>query len=140
MQVTFDAADPDRLARFWAEALPGYQLQPPPPGFDSWDAFLAANDVPPEHRNDASAIVALDSSGPRVFFQKVAEAKSAKNRVHLDLQSGGGPSVPLEEQQARIRTEVERLVALGASVVGDKAELGVAWTVMTDPEGNEFCV
>jgi hypothetical protein len=137
MQVTFDAADPDRLARFWAEALPGYQLQAPPPGFDSWDAFLAANDVPPEHRNDASAIV---GDGPRVFFQKVPEPKSAKNRVHLDLQSGGGPSVPLEEQKARIRAEVERLEALGASVVEDNAEMGVAWTVMTDPEGNEFCV
>jgi hypothetical protein len=137
MQVTFDATDPDALARFWAEALPGYQLQPPPPGFDSWDAFLADNGVPPEHRNDASAIV---GDGPRVFFQKVPEAKSAKNRVHLDLQAGGGPSVPLDEQRTRIQAEVARLEALGATVVGHNAEMGVAWTVMTDPEGNEFCV
>ena len=136
MQITFDCADPAALSAFWADALPGYQLQPPPAGFDSWDAFLESNGVPLEHRNDASAIV---GDGPRVYFQKVPEPKAAKNRVHLDLHSGGGPSVPLEEQQARIATEVERLTALGATVVGQHAELGVAWTVMLDPEGNEFC-
>jgi Glyoxalase-like domain len=136
VQVTFDAADPAALAAFWAQALPGYQLQPPPPGFESWDAFLEANGVPEERRNDASAIV---GDGPRLFFQRVPEPKSSKNRVHLDLQSGGGPSVPLDEQRARVAKEVERLTALGATVVEEHAELGVAWTVMTDPEGNEFC-
>jgi hypothetical protein len=136
VQVAIDCADPASLAAFWAQALPGYQLQPPPPGFQSWDAFLDAQGVPPEHRNDASAIV---GDGPRVFFQKVPEPKAGKNRVHLDLQSGGGPSVPLDEQRARIASEVERLRALGATVVEEHAGLGVAWTVMRDPEGNEFC-
>jgi hypothetical protein len=136
VQITFDSIDPAALSAFWAQALPGYALQPPPPGFDSWDAFLEANGVPEENRNDASAIV---GDGPRVFFQKVPEAKSAKNRVHIDLQSGGGPSVPLDEQRARIAKEVERLQALGATVVGEYAEMGVAWTVLRDPEGNEFC-
>jgi hypothetical protein len=136
MQIAIDCADPARLAEFWAAALPGYQVQPPPPGFDSWDAFLDANDVPPEHRNDASAVV---GDGPRVFFQKVPEPKTGKNRVHLDLHAGGGPSVPLDEQRERIRAEVARLQALGASLVEERAGLGVAWAVMTDPEGNEFC-
>jgi hypothetical protein len=136
VQITFDCADPAALSAFWAQALPGYQLQPPPPGFDSWDAFLAANGVPEERRNDASAIV---GDGPRLFFQKVPEPKTAKNRMHIDLQSGGGPSVPLDEQRARIAKEVERLQALGATVVEENAELGVAWTVLRDPEGNEFC-
>jgi hypothetical protein len=136
VQIAIDCADPARLAEFWAAALPGYQVQPPPPGFDSWDAFLDANDVSPEHRNDASAVV---GDGPRLFFQKVPEPKTGKNRVHLDLHAGGGPSVPLDEQRARIRAEVARLQALGASLVEERAGLGVAWAVMTDPEGNEFC-
>jgi hypothetical protein len=136
VQIAFDCADPAKLAAFWAEALPGYSLQAPPPGFASWDAFLEAQSVPPEHRNDASAIV---GDGPRLFFQKVPEPKTGKNRVHVDLHAGGGPSVPIEEQQARIAKEVERLTALGAAVVESHVELGVAWTVMTDPEGNEFC-
>jgi hypothetical protein len=136
VQIAIDCADPAQLAEFWAAALPGYQVQPPPPGFDSWDAFLDANDVPPEHRNDASAVV---GDGPRVFFQKVPEPKTGKNRMHLDLHAGGGPSVPLDEQWVRIRAEVARLQALGASLVEERAGLGVAWAVMTDPEGNEFC-
>lgn len=136
MQIAFDAADPRALAEFWAQALPGYALQPPPPGFESWDAFLEANGVPPEHRNDASALV---GDGPRLFFQKVPEPKTAKNRVHLDLQAGGGPAVPLAEQRRRIGAEVERLQALGATLVEHREGLGVAWAVLTDPEGNEFC-
>ena len=69
-QVTFDAADPAALAAFWAEVL-GYQVQEPPPGFDSWDAALEAWGVPPERRNDASAVVDPDGAGPRVFIQRV---------------------------------------------------------------------
>ena len=136
MQVAIDCADPAALAAFWAAALPGYALQPPPEGFDSWPAFLAAQGVPEPSWNDASAVV---GDGPRVFFQKVPEPKTGKNRVHLDLHSGGGPSVPLAEQQARVRAAVARLTALGATLVEERAELGVAWAVMTDPEGNEFC-
>ena len=49
VQVTFDCADPAGLAGFWAEAL-GYVLQPPPPGFDSWDAALDAWGVPADHQ------------------------------------------------------------------------------------------
>jgi hypothetical protein len=136
MQVAIDCADPAALAAFWAEALPGYALQPPPPGFDSWDAFLDANGVPEEHRNDASAVV---GEGPRLFFQKVPEPKTGKNRVHLDLHAGGGPSVPVDEQRANVRAAVRRLEGLGARYVEEREGLGVVWAVMTDPEGNEFC-
>ena len=137
MQVTIDCADPGALAQFWAAALPGYAIQDPPPGFDSWEAFLAAQQVPKERWNDASAIV---GDGPRVFFQRVPESKTVKNRVHLDLHAGGGPGVPAEEQRAKVRAEVERLQALGASYVEEREEMGVVWAVLTDPEGNEFCV
>ena len=54
VQVTFDCADPGALAGFWCEVL-GYQVQPPPPGFESWDKALAARGVPPEERNSRSA-------------------------------------------------------------------------------------
>lgn len=56
IQVTFDCADPDRLARFWADVL-GYQVQPPPPGFASWPEFLAARGIPEHEQPVASAIV-----------------------------------------------------------------------------------
>ena len=136
MQVAFDCADPAALAAFWAAALPGYAIQPPPPGFDSWDAFLEAQGVPKALWNSRSAIV---GDGPRLFFQQVPEPKTAKNRVHLDLHAGGGPSVPVDEQRARVRAEVERLKALGATYVEEFEEMGVVWAVMADPEGNEFC-
>jgi Glyoxalase-like domain len=60
--------------------------------------------------------------------------------VHIDLLAGGGPSVPLDVQRERVAAEVARLEALGASRVGEQADLGVHWCVMRDPEGNEFCV
>jgi hypothetical protein len=136
MQVAIDCVDPSALAEFWAQALPGYQLQPPPPGFESWEAFLEAQHVPKEEWNSRSAIV---GDGPRLFFQRVPEPKTVKNRVHLDLHSGGGPSVPLDEQRANVRAAVVRLQELGATLVEEREEMGVVWAVMTDPEGNEFC-
>ncbi|MDT7539810.1 MAG: hypothetical protein QOI82_3395 [Actinomycetota bacterium] len=136
MQIAIDCADPGALAPFWAAALPGYEIQPPPPGFDSWEAFLEAQSVPKEEWNSRSAIV---GDGPRLFFQRVPEPKTVKNRVHLDLHAGGGPSVPLEEQRANVRAAVERLQELGATLVEEREEMGVVWAVMTDPEGNEFC-
>nr|WP_240917989.1 VOC family protein [Phycicoccus sp. HDW14] len=110
----------------------------PPGGFADWPAFLAAQGVPPERWNDASA---LESEGqPRILFQRVPEPKTGKNRVHVDLLAGGGPSVPLELQRERVAAEVARLEALGATRVDEHADLGVHWVTMRDPEGNEFCV
>ncbi len=80
VQITFDCADPAALAAFWAEAL-GYRLQDPPGGFATWDEALEAMGVPPENRNDASAVVDPDGAGPRLFFQRVPEPKRVKNRV-----------------------------------------------------------
>ena len=140
IQVVLDAVDPGALARFWASALAerGYAVPAPPGGFADWPAFLAANDVPEDRWNDASAIEA--DGHPRLFFQRVPEPKTVKNRVHLDLLAGGGPSVPLDVQRERVAVQVARLEALGATRVEEHAELGVHWVVMRDPEGNEFCV
>jgi hypothetical protein len=140
IQIVFDTANPDRQARFWAAAL-GYQLQPPPDGFDSWDAFLQNQGIPRERWNDASAIVDPDGTGPRVFFQRVPEGKTAKNRMHMDLNVGGGSAVPLDERRRRVDAEVARLKALGATDErGPMERNGEYWVRMNDPEGNEFCV
>jgi hypothetical protein len=138
MQIVFDAADPARQAQFWSHAL-GYVIQEPPTGFDSWPAFLQAQGVPEEAWNNAAAAVDPSGGRPRLLFQYVAEPKTMKNRLHIDLQSGGGPSVPPEEQRRRVDVEVERLTTLGATYVLTTEELGVVWAVMLDPEGNEFC-
>jgi len=141
IQVTFDALDPGALSRFWAEAI-GYPLQEPPPPFESWDQALEAWGVPEDHRNDASALADPDGTGPRIFFQRVPEGKTAKNRVHLDVRAAPGIE-DLEERMAALEAECERLVALGATRVQrfePKAPTSSGFIVMQDPEGNEFCL
>ena len=139
VQVTFDCADPDRLATFWAEAL-GYRKQDPPPGFATWPEFLAANGVPEDQWDSASAVIDPDGVGPRIFFQKVPEPKRVKNRMHLDVNVGGGHATSVAERQARVAATVDRLTALGATRLGDHERFGEHWVIMADPEGNEFCL
>jgi hypothetical protein len=140
VQITFDCADPAGLAAFWAEAL-GYRLQDPPPGFASWEQALEAMDVPPERRNDASAVVDPDGSGPRLFFQRVPEGKQVKNRVHLDVRAA--PGLTGDARMAALEAEAERLVSHGATRL-ERYEpappLGAGHLVLADPEGNEFCL
>jgi len=137
VQVVLDAKDPGSLAEFWAAAM-GYQVQPPPPGYDSWPAFLTTLGVPEDQWDSRSAVVDPDGAGPRFFFQKVPEPKTVKNRVHVDLQPGAGHPPP--DRPGVVRAEVDRLVGLGASVLREVDEMGESWVVMADPEGNEFCV
>lgn len=79
---------------------------------------------------DAPPYLSLVSDhGPTLLLQRVPEAKQSKNRMHLDL----GVS--------DVQAEVDRMIDLGATVVsGDHAEIGFHWSVLQDPEGNEFCV
>ncbi|MGC1211369.1 MAG: VOC family protein [Micromonospora sp.] len=140
VQITFDCADPAALATFWAEAL-GYRLQDPPGGFDSWEQALDAMGVPPESRNDASAVVDPEGSGPRLFFQRVPEGKTAKNRVHLDVRAA--PGLTGDARMAALETEAERLVSHGATRLRrhePAPPLNAGHIVMADPEGNEFCL
>jgi hypothetical protein len=140
VQLVFDTADPDRQARFWAEAL-GYQLQPSPDGFDSWEAFLRAQGVPEDRWNEASAIVDPDGAGPRIFFQRVPEGKTAKNRLHMDINASAGRGVPLDDRKRQVDATVVRLKALGATDERGAIEKdGEYWVRLNDPEGNEFCV
>jgi hypothetical protein len=137
-QVVIDAADPRSLARFWAEAL-GYIEQPPPEGFDSWDAFADSIGMSEEERSRYGAVIDPDGNGPRVFFQGVPEAKRVKNRVHLDIRVAD-PEAPRGERDTAIESEVTRLESLGARRLAAHEEFGFGHVVMADPEGNEFCV
>jgi hypothetical protein len=113
--ITVDSEDPLAQARFWSEVL-SYDID------RTWEAFdeIAISD--PSHR------------GPTVYFMAVPEGKSVKNRVHLDLQPASA-----------IEGEVARLEALGARALVTRRDPEgfddpYIWTVMEDPEGNEFCV
>lgn len=147
-QVTFDARDPRALSTFWRDVL-GY-VHPGPPGVElaegadplaAWDSFLTRAGVPPERRNSASAVEDPDGRGPRLFFQQVSEEKVAKNRVHLDVRVA--PGLAGEERMAALEAECDRLVALGATRVRrfePEPPMSAGFIVMTDPEGNEFCL
>jgi hypothetical protein len=130
-QITIDCADADAMSQFWSTAL-GYVLEPPPAGYLSWEDFLRSSGIPTPPAGSISAIVDPDNSGPRVLFLRVPESKTVKNRVHLDLRAGHGD----DDKHAKI----EQLVGAGATVVRRVEEHGSWWMIMTDPEGNEFCV
>lgn len=137
MQVTFDAADPDALAAFWAQVL-GYVAEPPPEGWASWEDWARENGIPEERWNDMSAVVDPDGAGARIFFQRVPEGKTAKNRVHLDVRAA--PGLDGDARRARLREEAERLTAVGGKKLYELEERGQFWITMQDPEGNEFCL
>ncbi|WP_410617007.1 VOC family protein [Amycolatopsis sp. lyj-109] len=116
VQVTFDCADPERVARFWCEVL-GYELH-------------------------SSGVACSDPTGvgPRLYFQRVPEGKVVKNRVHLDVRVGTG--LVGEERLAALEAECVRLIPLGAV----RGQLLLAdhenesCLNMQDIEGNEFCL
>ena len=137
IQVTFDCADPGALAEFWAAAL-GYEVQGPPPGFETWPDALTAWGVPKDQWNSKSAIVDPDGKGSRIFFQRVPEGKVVKNRVHLDVRSA--PGLEGDDRLAALEAEAARLAPLGATKVEVREDLQSIFIVMQDPEGNEFCL
>ena len=115
--IVIDSANPATLARFWAQALDGYDVRP----YDAQEIErLAKLGFTPE----TDPQVAVDGPGPTLWLQQAAKQKTQRNRVHLDL--------ACSDRNA----EVERLRALGAMVRETRDDL----TVMQDPEGNEFCV
>ncbi|MCP4303884.1 MAG: VOC family protein [bacterium] len=139
VQVTFDAADPAALADFWAVAL-DYVIPPPPAGYESWDDWARGVKIPEENWNDARALIDPDGVGPRLFFQRVPEGKTVKNRVHLDVNAGGGPTVEFADRVDNVDRHVDTLLDLGAAKIAVFGERGEYWVTLADPEGNEFCV
>ncbi|MGW4811710.1 VOC family protein [Kitasatospora cineracea] len=109
--VAIDCADAYGLARFWSEVT-GRPVDP--------------NSGP----GDRETQVELAEGGPVLYFNQVPEPKTVKNRVHLCLR----PDTARDP-------EVDRLLALGATLVADRRNAdGTGWVVLADPEGNEFCV
>jgi predicted enzyme related to lactoylglutathione lyase len=111
--VTFDCDEPQRVAGFWSAAL----ARPIDDGASPFFVSIGQHDAG-QH----------DAGGPAMFFIKVPESKSVKNRVHLDLHT--------DDREA----EVNRLVGLGATIHSEHDEFGIRWTTLLDVEGNEFCV
>jgi len=110
--ITVDCADARALGAFWS-ALTGWPLF-----YDDDPEVLVAPSYPP-------------TTFPTMLFIPVPEGKTAKNRMHLDLQ----PTDCTRDEQ------VERAVALGATIHGDhRKDDGTGWVTLTDPEGNEFCI
>ena len=117
-----DARDPHLLASFWAAAL-DYVLEP---GYDE---------------PDGASIIDPLGVGPAIGWLRVPEDKHAKNRLHIDIRVAGDGPWDLAEREQLIRAKVPTLTALGATVVREESEDGtLSHVVMTDPEGNEFCV
>ncbi|MBT0568167.1 VOC family protein [Williamsia sp. CHRR-6] len=137
VQVTFDCAEPEKVARFWCAAL-GYEIPAPPSGFDSWAAFNAV--LPLDIQGSAFACQDPAGVGPRLFFQRVPEGKVVKNRLHLDVRVGTG--LVGQERVDALEAECARLVDQGAQRVELLPASGVdeACIVMRDVEGNEFCL
>jgi len=111
--ITVDCTDALGLARFWAQVL-------------GWNVY---------HDDDPEVLVAPEfpptRTVPTMLFIPVPEPRTVKNRMHVDLQ----PSDANREE------EVERLLALGATVVEDhRSDDGTGWVWLADPEGNDFCV
>jgi hypothetical protein len=134
-QVTFDCADPHAQAAFWAQVF-GSVVEDHSALVDK---LVADGHMPATDRitvNDRSAFREVaactdpDGTEPRLFFQRVPEGKTAKNRVHLDVHVDPG----------RKDAEVQRLVGLGARLVATNSDRGPLTYVMQDPEGNEFCL
>ena len=139
-QLVIDCRDPEPLARFWAAAL-GYEFEPPPAGFATWDDYWRDVGVGEEELGiGEDRIVDPDGSGPRIWFQVVPELKAVKNRLHVDISVGGSRDVPLATRRRRVDAEAERLAGLGASYIRVLSEEGLDHyaVAMHDPEGNEF--
>ena len=141
-QLTIDANDPARLARFWARAL-SYQPVPPAEQETTWHPHYRARLGDDAEFDDRL----FDPAGlrPPIWFQQVPEAKAGKNRLHLDLYpTGRDDALPLRRRIEIVEAKVSELVGLGASVKrrtrGDDPEDPFYYVVMHDPEGNEFCV
>jgi hypothetical protein len=134
--ITFDCADPTALATFWADVF-GY---PHPEWPEDLKAELLAGGLTEEDLANKSAIEDPDGVGPRFFFQRVPEGKTAKNRMHIDVRATPGRRPTLDELVA----EKDRVVALGATVLVDYdhnwGPVPERHFVMQDPEGNEFCI
>ena len=135
IDLTLDCADAQALAAFWKTAL-GYIDEPPPAPFATREEWFAQLDLPEANSvDDAAWLCDPDGVGPRLSILTVPEPKTVKNRLHIDIRVPGHGSA--EQRWARIRSESERLVRAGGTIL---ETFDGHHVVMADPEGNEFCV
>ena len=143
LHITIDAHDPSAQVRFWCLAL-DYRPAPPPSGFATWRDWYVSVGVPEDELGDSDCqdrIEDPEGIGPPIWFQVVPEAKSVKNRVHLDLRVTEGRAVPVDERIPVVERKAAELVAAGATRLRVLQEgEGHYGVVMQDPEGNEFCI
>ena len=127
--ITFACAEPVTLAAFWAAATGYRPIELPPEVLEPIQREIDEGKLDPEAW---AMLVPPDGAGPRLLFQRRPKSAPQDIPIHLDLNA--------EDREA----EVERLVALGATVVETKSQtiggFTETWTVMRDPEGNGFCV
>ena len=135
-QVTIDSPAPHELADWWAETL-GWQVEPQDEALirRMVQQGAASEEDTTEHRGAlvwkvGAALTSPDPGRPRVLFQLVPEAKTVKNRVHLDVRVGAD----------RREAEVARLLERGATELWRASQGPYEWVTLADPEGNEFCV
>ena len=137
-QVTIDSTDPHPLADWWAEAL-GWEVEPSDEQFIR--GVIAAGHASDEDTTTHRGVLVWKlgaairhpaglEQAPRVLFQLVPEAKTVKNRVHLDVRIG-------EDDPQGV---VDRLLAMGATRLHEGAQGPFRWTTLADPEGNELCI
>jgi len=114
-------------------------VQPPPPGYTDWPGLLQAQGLRVE-ADAASAVVDPAGLGPRLYFQRVAEPKTAKNRMHLDLNISDARRAGPVEGRRRVEVHMAKALGLGAVEQRRFEQNDEFWVVLLDPEGNEFCV
>lgn len=153
-QVALDTADPHTLADWWAAAL-NWEVEPSDEDFirRMVDGGLATDADTTRHRGvlvwrEGAAIRPPDGAPPgpgsRIYFQRVPEPKTVKNRMHLDVYVGGGAcgakAEPERSQRDRLEAELARLVAAGATYLHRGQQGPHTWVTIADPEGNELCI
>lgn len=116
-EIVFDCDKPKLLAEFWAQLLDGYALRPRDTTSDTLSAALGLDP-------DEPATLMLDGPGPSLCFQNVDGQRPDNNRVHFDIAVSDRPG------------DVDRLKEAGATV----ERVLPTYTVMKDPEGNQFCL
>lgn len=120
LQVALDCSDPAKLAEFWAAAL-------------EYDVVRVSED------GERAFLADPDGNGPTLLLHRVPETKTVKNRMHLDVYVSPWGSPPAEAKPI-LDAESDRLRAMGATEVRAVENPDDYFVVMTDPEGNEFCI
>ena len=137
-QVTVDCADPHSMADWWAQTL-GWQVEPQDEAFIRRMISAGRADDSDTKRHNGALVWKTGAAithpegpqrAPRVLFQLVPEAKTVKNRLHLDVRIGADD----------VERAVAGLTARGARFLHRGEQGPFTWVTLADPEGNEFCV